>query len=52
MLAALFALSYGMLLFALSAEADTPFLEVLGVIAAVYMTVAGAYVGWRASRSE
>lgn len=51
MLASLFAFAIGILLFALSAEADTPFLEVTAVVIAVWFVFAGAVTGWRAARN-
>lgn len=50
MFAAVFAFSIGLLLFALSAEAQTVWLEVVGTITAIYFILAGAYVGWRTAR--
>jgi hypothetical protein len=50
MLAVLFAFSYGLLLFALAGEAETEWLRIAGIIAAVWMILAGAFSGWQTFR--
>jgi hypothetical protein len=50
MLAAIFAFSYGVLLFALVAEAQTQWLQWAGIGAAVWMIISGALVGYKANQ--
>jgi hypothetical protein len=45
MFAALFSFSYGLLIFALVGEAQTEWLRIVGIIAAVWMVIAGAFAG-------
>jgi hypothetical protein len=47
MLSAIFAFSYGLLIFALVAEATSDWLRISGIIAAVWMVLAGAAAGWQ-----
>lgn len=51
MFAAIFAFSYAFLLFSLVSEADSDLLKVLGFLAGLWMTIAGAYSGWSATRA-
>lgn len=50
MLATFFAFAYALIIFALAGEADTPWLRVLGFVAGIYLTIAGALSGWLAAR--
>jgi len=50
MLAALFAFAYGVLLFALVGETQTEWLKVVGIVAAVWMIISGAIVGYKANQ--
>jgi hypothetical protein len=50
MISAIFAFVYGLLIFALVGEAETPWLRIAGIIGAGYMVLAGAFAGWQASR--
>jgi uncharacterized membrane protein YcfT len=45
MFAAIFAFIYGLLIFALVAEADSQFLIITGIVAAVWMVLAGMFSG-------
>jgi len=45
MLAAIFAFSYGLLIFALVGETKTEWLRVTGIVAAIWMVIAGAAAG-------
>lgn len=47
MLSAIFAFSYGLLIFALVAEATTEWLRITGIAAAAWMVLAGAMAGWQ-----
>lgn len=50
MIHAIYALSLGLLTFALAGEAHTVLLRVLGTIVAVWFTLLGAFSGWAAAR--
>jgi hypothetical protein len=50
MLAAIFAFSYGLLIFALVAEVSTEWLRITGIIAAGWMVFAGAMAGWHGTK--
>jgi hypothetical protein len=47
MLSAIFAFSYGLLIFALVAEVQTEWLRITGIVAAAWMVFAGAMAGWQ-----
>lgn len=47
MIAAIYALSYAFLIFALVGEASSVWLQVIGFLMATWMTVAGAIAGWQ-----
>ena len=50
MINAFLTLAYAVLIFALAGEAQTPWLRVVGVVAAVFMTLIGCAAGWMAAR--
>jgi hypothetical protein len=50
MLAAFFAFAYGLLIFALVAEAQSLWLQITGIIAAGWMVISGAIAGYQSSR--
>jgi len=50
--AALFAFANALLIFALSAEADSQWLITISLVVAVYFVIAGAYVGWQTTRKR
>ena len=45
MFAALFAFSYGLIIFALVGETETEWLRIVGIIAAIWMVLSGAAAG-------
>lgn len=50
MIAALFAWSYSVLIFALVGEVETEWLRITGIVAAIWMAIAGALAGWNTYR--
>ena len=50
MVAAVFAFTYAILIFALVAEVETEWLRIAGIVAAGWMVLAGALAGWQAFR--
>ena len=52
MFAALYAYASALLVFALVAEAHSPWLEWAGAIYAFWLAVAGSIVGYRAARQD
>jgi hypothetical protein len=47
MIAALFAFSYALVIFALVAEVETEWLRITGIVFALWMVFAGAMAGWQ-----
>jgi hypothetical protein len=52
MIAAILALVYGLVMFMLAGEAQTPVLRVLGFCLATFITIIGALAGWTAARDQ
>jgi hypothetical protein len=52
MTASIFAFGIALLLFGLSNEAETTWLQITGIVTAVYFVIAGAYTGWQTARKE
>jgi hypothetical protein len=50
MLSAIFAFTYGLIIFALVGEADSEWLRITGIIAGSWMVLSGAVAGWQSSR--